>query len=294
MTVRALITLFALALLVAPLARAEDAVKKESKGPAALKPGSVQTKGAATTKPVAPPPSGAEVGQAVDAMASSCGRALALHTDISALAAKLKAAKTARTKSNGEMKKKLRAVKASQGKVTRASKKPGSDAAALVETARADYESALAESKTFEVETQTIATTEDQLTVLVRTAEGAAEACTKYEATIRAAALAAKKAVTEAKKHAAKARLIGGVRPGKALLSDRAKHAKDIEAVKLETERARAAFEAMKGEAAKQPPPGATDPADGKKAPNAAKPVKDPAAANQGKKGDAPGQMKKP
>jgi len=297
MTVRALITLFALALLVAPLARAEDAVKKhqESKDPAALKPGGVQTMGTTAAKPAAPPPpSGAEVEQAVDAMASSCSKALALHTDISALAAKIKASKAARTKSSGEMKKKLRAVKASHGKVTRAAKKPGTDAATIVETARVDYEGALAESKTFEVETQTIALAEDQLIVLVRTAEGASEACTKYEATVRAAALAAKKAVTEAKRHAAKARQIAAVRQDKALAADRAKHAKDIEAVKLETESARTAFETMKSEAAKQPAPGAAAPADAKKSPNAATPVKDPAAANQGKKGEAPGQVKKP
>jgi len=261
MTARALLMLFALALLVSPVAHAED-VK---------------------AKPVAPPPpSGAEVGQAVDAMASSCSKALALQTEISTLATKVKTSKAARIKSNGEMKKKLRAVKASHGKVTRAAKKPGTDAAALAETARTDYESALAESKTFEVETQAIQSTEDQLIALVKAAEEASTACTTYEATVRAAATQARKAVTEAKRHAAKARQMAAVRQEKALAADRAKLAKDLAAAKLETESARTELETMKSEAANQPAPGA---APATPAPN---------AANQGKKGEAPGQVKKP
>jgi hypothetical protein len=279
MTARLLLTLFALALLVAPLARAEDAVKKPEQA----------------AKPAAPPPpSGAEVGQAIDAMASSCAKALALHTDIAAHAAKVKASKAARIKSNAEMKKKLRAVKASHGKVTRAAKRPGTDAAAMVETARADYESALAESKTFEVETQAIQSTEDQLIALVRAAEEATTACTKYEELVRASAVHAKKAVTEAKRHAARARAMAAIRQEKALAAERAKQAKDLEAVKLETEGARTAFETMKGEAAKQPAPAPAAAADAKKPAVAANPVKDPAAPNQGKKGEAPGQVKKP
>jgi colicin import membrane protein len=294
MTARALLTLFALALLVSPLAHAEDAVKKhqESKDPAALKPAGVQTT-SAPAKPVAPPPpSGAQVGQAIDAMASSCSKALTLQTEISALAAKVKASKAARTKSNGEMKKKLRAVKASHGKVTRAAKKPGTDAAAMVETARADYESALAESKTFEVETQAMVSAEDQLISLVKAAEESSTACTQYEELVRASALHAKKAVAEAKRNAAKARQMAAIRQEKALAAERAKQAKDLEAVKLETESARTAFETMKTEAASQPAPGAV--AEAKKPANAATPAKDPAAANQGKKGEAPGQVKKP
>jgi colicin import membrane protein len=274
MTARALLILFAVALLAAPLAHAEEA----------------------KAKPAAPvPPSGAEVGQAVDAMASSCSKALALQTEISTLATKVKASKAARTKSNGEMKKKLRAVKASRGKVMRAAKKPGTDAAALAETARAEYESALAESKTFEVETQAIQSTEDQLISLVKAAEEASSACTTYEATVRAAALQARKAVTEAKRHAAKARQMAAVRQEKALAADRARLAKELAAAKLETESARTELETMKSEAAAQPAPGAAaTPAAANKAANAATPVKDPNAANQGKKGEAPGQAKKP
>jgi hypothetical protein len=276
MIARSSIALFVLALLCAPAVLAEDAVKKTTNAPA---------------KPVAPPPpTGAEVGQAVDAMAGSCAKALQLHTDIAALAGKVKASKTARQKSNAEMKKKLRAVKAAQGKVTRAAKKPGTDAATMVEAARADYESALAESKTFEVESQTLQSSEDQLVTLVTSAEEASAACTKYEETVRAAAAHARKAVADAKRNAAKARTMAAIRLEKALAAERAKQTKELEAVKLETEGARTAFETMKGEAAQQPAPGAAATA---KSPNAASPVKDPAAANQGKKGEAPGQLKK-
>lgn len=293
MTARSSIALFVLALMCAPAVLAEDAVKKhqESKDPAALKPGTVQTMGAQTKPAAPPPPTGAQVGQAIDAMAGSCAKALQLHTDIAALAGKVKASKAARQKSNAEMKKKLRAVKATHGKVTRASKKPGTDAATMVEAARTDYESALAESKTFEVETQTVQSSEDQLVTLVKAAEEASVACTQYEETVRAAAAHAKKAVQEAKRNAAKARTMAAIRQEKALVAERAKQAKELEAVKLETEGARTAFETMKGEAAQQPAPGAAAPA---KSPNAANPVKDPAAGNQGKKGEAPGQVKKP
>jgi hypothetical protein len=292
MTARSSIALFALALFVAPAVLAEDGVMKHqgAKDPAALKAGAGQTK-AATAKPAAPPPpTGAEVGQAVDAMAGSCTKALQLHTEIAALAGKVKASKAARQKSNAEMKKKLRAVKATHGKVTRASKKPGTEAATMVEAARTDYESALAESKTFEVETQTVQASEDQLLKLVTLAEEASTACSKYEETVRAAAAHAKKAVADAKRNAAKARTMAAIRQEKALAAERAKQAKELEAVKRETEGARTAFETMKGEAAQQPAPGAATTA---KSPNAASPVKDPAAANQGKKGEAPGQVKK-
>lgn len=280
MTVRFLPVLFALALLVAPEAHAQSAVS--------------QHQAPAAKPPAPPPPTGAEVAQAVDAMASSCSKALALHTEISALATKVKASRAARTKSNGEMKKKLRAVKASHGKVTRAAKKPGTDAAATVETARADYESALAESKTFEVETQTIQSSEDQLIKLVASAQEASTACTTYEETVRAAATLAKKAVADAKRNAAKARQMAAIRQEKALAADRAKQAKDLEAVKLETESARTELETMRGEAATQPAPSAAAPGAANKPAVAANPVKNPDAANQGKKGEAPGQVKKP
>jgi hypothetical protein len=283
------------ALLCAP-ALAEDAVKKhqQSADPAALKPGVVRTM-AAPAKPVAPPPpTGAEVGQAIDAMASSCAKALQLHTDIAALAGKVKASKAARIKSNGEMKKKLRAMKAARFKVKQAAKKPGSDAATIVETARTEYDSALAEGKTFEVETQALQASEDQLITLVKAADEASTACTKYEETVRAAAMHARKAVSEAKRSAMKARMMAAVQQEKALAAARAKQAKELEALKVETEGARTELEAMKGEAAQQPAPGAAaTPAAGNKSANAATPAKAPGAPNQGKKGEAPGQLKK-
>lgn len=295
MTARSLIALLITALLCMP-ALAEDAAKKhqESGDPAALKPGAVKTM--APAKPAAPPPpTGAEVGQAIDAMAGSCAKALQLQTEIAALAGKVKASKAARLKSHGEMKKKLRAMKAARFKVKMAAKKPGSDAATMVETARTEYESALAEGKTFEVETQAAQASEDQLINLVRSAEEASTACTKYEETVRAAAAHAKKAVAEAKRNALKARTMAEVQQEKALAAARAKQAKELEALKVESEAARAELEAMKGEAAQQPaaaaPAAANKPAN--KSANAATPAKDPAAPNQGKKGEAPGQLKK-
>jgi hypothetical protein len=240
----------------------------------------VTTTAAEPAKPVAvPPPTGAEVGTAVDAMGSTCSRALALSTQIEAAVARRKTSMGARMKSNLELKKKLRAVLDAQKKVERASKKPGTDAPALAEAARAEYEAALAQSKTVEVETQNVQGAQDELAKLVTAADEASVSCASYEAAIRRAATEAHKAVEEAKRGAAKAHALAAVPAPKALEATRALQAKELEANRTSTEGARTALEAMKAEAAKQPPPGAAPvkpehagKPEGKKAPGATEP----------------------
>lgn len=246
MTVRRLLAPFAVALLTAAPAIAQPAAP--AKDPSS-KPGSV-----AAPKPAAQPPSSAEVGQAIDAMASSCSTALELHGEIAATADKLKAAQAARAKSSADMKKKVAAVNAAQAKVKAASKKPGADAAALVEAAKADYEGALADGKTYEAETEALRVLEGQLLKLVAQAEEASTACETYEATVKAAAAHAKKSLSDAKDHARKARQLASLPSEKALETKQAQYAKDLDKLKAEADKARAAYEAMKAEAAKQPP----------------------------------------
>jgi len=300
MTHRSLLALLLLA-LAAPTVRAEDPrpaadpVKQhqQSKDPAALKP-EVRTLGAGQAgagqgKPAAPPPpTSNEVGTAIDAMASSCSQALTLHTEIAAAAAKIKASKATRQKSGLEMKKRMRAVLNAKGKVARAAKKAGSNAAVMADTALADYEAALAEGKTYEVETQNIQATEDQLVRLVTQAEQASGACTQYEAVVRAAATHAKRAVTEAKKHAARARQMAAVRAEKALAAARAQQAKELATAKAQADAAHAAYQEIKAEAAKQPATPATPAsaaAEKKPATPAAASDKKPAAASDNKPG---------
>jgi hypothetical protein len=297
MTSRSLFALLVLALIsssaLAQGPKPADPAKQhqESKDPAALKP-EMRTLGAgadkaAPGKPAAPPPpTGGEVGTAIDAMAGSCSKALALHTEIAAAAAKVKASNATRQKSNAEMKKRMRAVISAKAKVARAAKKAGSDAAPMADTAKADYEAALAESKTYEVETQNVQATEDQLVQLVAQAEEASAACTKYEEVVRAAAAHAKRAVAEAKKHAAKARQIAAVKAEKARAAARAQQAKELAAAKTETEAARTTLEEVKAEAAKQPATPATPatPASGAAAKKPATPAT-PAAASEKKPG---------
>jgi hypothetical protein len=211
-----------------------------------------------TTAPAAAPPAtGAEVGKAVDAMSATCGKAQTLSAQIEAAVARRKAADAARTKSNAELKKKLNAVLAAQKKVERASKKPGSDAAGMADAARVEYEAALAQSKTVEVETQNLQMAQNELASLVTAAQEAASSCASNEAAIRKAAADARKAVDAAKRDAAKARALAGVPEPKALEAARARLAKELEATRTSTESARAALEAMKAEAVKQPPPSA-------------------------------------
>jgi hypothetical protein len=260
------------------------------KDPAALKP-PVPVKATTTTtttvtttaapdKPAAPPPpTGAEVGRAVDAMSATCGKALALSEQIEAAVARRKASETTRQKSNVELKKKLRAVLAAQKKVERASKKAGNDAAPMAEAARIEYEAALAQGKTVEVETQNAQAAQDELAKLVAAAQEASTSCSSYEASIRAAATEARKAVAAAKRDAAKARALAGVPAPKALEAARVKQAKELEVNKTSTEGARAALEAMKAEAAKQPAPTA--------------PVAPPPAAASKKKPEAAGKPEK-
>lgn len=285
MTTRSLFALFVL-VLAAPIALAQgpkpaEPVKPEVRTLAA------GTDKAAPGKPAAPPPpTGGEVGTAIDAMASSCSKALALHTEIAASAAKVKASNATRQKSNAEMKKRMRAVISAKAKVARAAKKAGTDAAPMADTAKADYEAALAEGKTYEIETQNVQATEDQLIRLVAQAEEASTACTKYEEIVRAAAAHAKRAVTEAKKHAAKARQLAAVKAEKALAAARAQQAKELAAAKTETETARTTLEEIRAEAAKQPATPATPatPASGAAAKKPATPAT-PAAASEKKPG---------
>jgi len=197
------------------------------------------------------PPSGAEVGKAIDAMAASCSKALELHTEIAAATDKLKSAQASRAKSGAEVKKRMRAVSASQAKVARASKKPGGDAAAMVEAAKGDYEAALAESKTYEVETKNIQELEDQLLKLVARADQASSSCSEYEDVVQAAARHAKRAVSSAKRDAAKARHLSAVREEKALLAAREKQSKELAKMKEDTDKTRATLEAMKEQATK-------------------------------------------
>jgi len=208
----------------------------------------------AAGKPVStPPPTGTEVGAAVDAMSATCGKASALSAQIKGTVARHKTSDAARMKSNLELKKKLNAVLAAQKQVERASKKAGSDATALADAARADYEAALAQAKTVEVETQAAQTAQDDLAKLVTEAEQASTSCSNYEATIRRAAAEARKAVTSAKLDAAKGRALARVPPPKALEASRGRQAKELEANKIATEGARTALEAMKAQAAEQP-----------------------------------------
>ena len=256
MTTRASFILFVP--FVIALSMTAPAVHAQTATPTATKAVPTKPVVAPTTpaKPAAPPPpTGAEVGQAIDAMTASCSKALELHTEIAATAERRKVSVATRAKSNAELKKKLRAVLAAQKKVERVSKKPGTDAAAVAETAKTDYEAALAESKTVEVETQTAQAAEDQLLKLVTSAEEASASCAKYEAAIQLAATHARKAVVEAKKHAAKARALAALKAVKALEAARAQQAKELVALKTETESARTAFETLKADAAKQPAP---------------------------------------
>lgn len=246
MTARMLLVVF----VVASLARSAHA-----QDPAAAKAAGASAAPHAPAKTAAPAPSSAEVAKAIDAMASSCGKALELQTEIQAASDRRKAAQTARTKSNAEVKKKLRAVTAAEKRVALASKRPGTNAAELAGAAKADYEAALAESKTVEVETQNMQAAEDQLVKLVDEAQQASESCAKYEEAIRLAAAHAKKAVADARRHAQKARAMAAMRAAKALEAARAQQTKELAALKSGTESARTSFEALKAEAAKQPPP---------------------------------------
>jgi hypothetical protein len=244
MNFRPLLALTVAALLTASSAYAQTAT-----------PTAAPVKPAKPVTPPPPPPTGAEVGKAIDAMVSSCAKALELQTEIAASAARRKTAQASRTKSNAELKKKLRAVKLAKKKVEGASKKPGANAAPMADAAKADYEAALAESKTVEVETQSMQAAEDQLLKLVTSAEEASASCAKYEEAVRTAATVARKAVQNAKRNAAKARALAALRAGKALEAARAQQTKELVAIKTDTETARTELEALKAEAAKQPPP---------------------------------------
>src|SRR5690349_21267830 len=114
----ALITLSLLALPRAshaqpnPAQPAQPVVQhQQHKDPAAMTPpGHAKREAAAApAKPVEQPPTGAEVGTAIDAMGTTCGKALELSTQIEAAVAKRKTSLATRAKSGAELKKKLRA-----------------------------------------------------------------------------------------------------------------------------------------------------------------------------------------
>jgi hypothetical protein len=204
-----------------------------------------EPKPATATPPAAPLYAGSDVGKAVDAMASACGAAQAQLARIEALVAQRSASQANLAKAQQALAKHRKVMLSTKQRLDAEAKRGGASTDPLIDSARRSYESTLEQARTIEAETKSLQAADEELSKLLAVISDSSAACEANEATLRAAAVEARKQVASARTGAGKARALAKLAPEATRKASRERQSRQLEELKASTDEARAELETI-------------------------------------------------